>query len=172
VGQAVSFAGSGSDTDGSISSYSWSFPGGSPASSAIANAGNVTYSSAGTYTASLTVTDNGGATSTPATRTITVIADFGISATPSSLTVKKGSSGSYTATITALQGFTGTVTLSVNGLPKFATPNFTPASVVNSGNSVLSVTTNKNVTAGTYPLTITGTSGNRVHSVGVTLIIQ
>ncbi|HEX2220775.1 MAG TPA: PKD domain-containing protein, partial [Gemmatimonadales bacterium] len=75
VGQSVSFAGSGTDADGTIASYAWSFPGGNPSSSTSQNPGNVTYSTAGTYTVTLTVTDDKGASDpTPATRTITVIA--------------------------------------------------------------------------------------------------
>ena len=72
-GGSVSFSGSGTDPDGTISAYAWTFPGGSPASSSVASPGAVTYSTTGTYVASLTVTDNGGLTSaSPATRTITV----------------------------------------------------------------------------------------------------
>lgn len=40
--------------NGSVSSYSWSFPGGSPSSSSNANPGLVVYSSPGTYSVSLT----------------------------------------------------------------------------------------------------------------------
>jgi hypothetical protein len=73
AGQSVSFAGSGSDPDGTISAYSWTFPGGTPSTSTLATPGNVVYSSAGTYTATLTVTDNAGLTDpSPPTRTITV----------------------------------------------------------------------------------------------------
>jgi PKD repeat protein len=44
--------------------YAWSFPGGSPATSSAASPGPVTYASAGTYTATLTVTNAyGSATS-------------------------------------------------------------------------------------------------------------
>jgi hypothetical protein len=72
-GGTVNFSGSGTDPDGTISAYAWTFPGGSPSSSSVANPGVVTYATTGTYTASLTVTDNGGLTSaSPATRTITV----------------------------------------------------------------------------------------------------
>ena len=72
-GGSVSFSGSGSDPDGTISAYAWTFPGGTPSSSSVAVPGAVTYSTPGTYTASLTVTDNGGLTSvSPATRAITV----------------------------------------------------------------------------------------------------
>src|SRR5206468_13060862 len=80
-GGSVSFAGSGSDPDGSIASYAWTFAGGNPATGNQATPGNVTYSTPGTYPASLTVTDNAGAASIPAVRTITV-ADFSLSATP------------------------------------------------------------------------------------------
>ena len=40
--------------------YAWSFPGGSPATSSAASPGAVTYASAGTYTATLTVTNSYG----------------------------------------------------------------------------------------------------------------
>jgi galactose oxidase-like protein/PKD domain-containing protein len=76
-GQSVFFSGTGSDPDGSIAAYAWSFPGGVPASSDVATPGNVIYSVPGTYVASLTVIDNNGATSQPATRTITVSSGLG-----------------------------------------------------------------------------------------------
>ncbi len=73
AGQSVSFSGTGSDPDGTISAYSWVFPGGSPASSSLQNPGSVTFSTPGTYVASLTVTDNAGLNDpSPPTRTITV----------------------------------------------------------------------------------------------------
>lgn len=62
VGQSVSFNGSGSsDSDGSIISYAWDFGDGD---SSIGSVVSHTYSAAGAYTASLTVTDNDGATDT------------------------------------------------------------------------------------------------------------
>ncbi|NOZ47217.1 MAG: PKD domain-containing protein [Chlorobi bacterium] len=61
-GVAVSFSSTGSsDSDGTIVSYSWSF--GDGATSTSANPSH-TYSSAGVYNVSLTVTDDGGATGT------------------------------------------------------------------------------------------------------------
>ncbi len=56
---AVSFQGSGTDQDGTIVSYSWDF--GDGTSSTLQNPSH-TYSSAGSFTARLTVTDNDGAT--------------------------------------------------------------------------------------------------------------
>jgi PKD repeat protein len=66
---AVSFSSAGSvDSDGTVTSYSWTFGDGS--SSSAANPAH-TYTSEGTYVATLIVTDNGGLSSTAAV-TITV----------------------------------------------------------------------------------------------------
>ena len=42
-GGSVSFAGTGNDSDGTISAYSWTFPGGTPSSSSVASPGSVVY---------------------------------------------------------------------------------------------------------------------------------
>jgi PKD repeat protein len=169
-GGSVSFAGTGSDPDGTISAYAWTFPGGTPGSSAVANPGNVTYSTPGTYTATFTVTDNLGLTSPAATRTITV-SDFSLSATPASQTVLPGGSTSYTATVAPLNGFSGTVAFSVTGLPSGVTATFNPVSVTTSGSTAMSVSTSAATPSGSYPLTIQGTSGPRTRSVNVTLVV-
>ncbi|HRZ20003.1 MAG TPA: PKD domain-containing protein, partial [Methanofastidiosum sp.] len=75
VGLSVSFNGSGSsDSDGSIISYAWDFGDGD---SSIGSVVSHTYSTAGAYTASLTVTDNDGATDTD-----TVLVTISESSTP------------------------------------------------------------------------------------------
>jgi len=170
-GGSVSFAGTGTDSDGTISAYSWTFAGGSPGSSTQANAGAVTYATPGAYTASFRVTDNGGATSTTVTRTVTVT-DFSLSATPASRTIVPGGSTTYTATATAGTGFTGTVAFSVTGLPTGATASFNPSSVTPSGTTTVTVTTTGATPAGTYPLTIRGTSGPRTRTAAVTLVVN
>ena len=73
AGQTVTFAGSGTDPDGTVTAHRWSFPGGTPATSTSATPGAIKYSTAGTYDAMLVVTDNGGATDpSPPRRRITV----------------------------------------------------------------------------------------------------
>lgn len=67
TGQTVTLTGTGTDTDGTIASYDWTLPT-RPAGSAAVLSGTGTTRTftadvAGTYTASLTVTDNGGTTS-------------------------------------------------------------------------------------------------------------
>jgi len=74
-GASVNFQGAGTDPDGNTPlTYAWSFPGGSPATSSAQNPGAVSYTTAGTYTASLTVTDAKGLASVPATLSVTVAA--------------------------------------------------------------------------------------------------
>ena len=169
-GGSISFAGSGSDPDGNVASYAWSFGGGSPAASTEAAPGAVTYSTPGSYSASLTVTDDAGTASVLATRTITV-ADFSLSATPASHSVLPGAGTTYTATVGAIDGFTGNVSFDVLGLPSGASASFTPASVASAGSTTLGVSTSASTPAGTYTLTIRGTSGPITRSTTVTLVV-
>jgi len=72
VGGTISYSGTATDSDGTISSYAWSFDGGSPGSSSLEDPGVVIYANAGIYTTSFSATDDKGATCTLQTRTITV----------------------------------------------------------------------------------------------------
>ena len=64
------------------------------------------------------------------------------------------------------------MTLSVSGVPKRATARFTPSSIVNSGTSMLTVNTKKQVSRGSYTMTITGMNGGRTHSTTVAVVVQ
>jgi len=99
--------------------------------------------------------------------------DFTIAASPSSQTIIQGGSTSYTASVSPINGFTGTVNLSVNGLPSGAAGTFNPTSISGgSGSSTLSVTTASTTPTGTFTLTITGTSGSLSHATTVTLVVN
>jgi len=169
-GGTVTFSGTGSDPDGTIGAYAWTFPGGTPSTSAAANPGDVAYSTPGTYVASFVVTDNKGLVSQSVTRNVTV-ADFSLSATPASRTVSSGASASYTATLTPASGFTGIVAFTVTGLPSGAIGTFTPSSLTTSGTTTLDVTTTTATPSGTYPLTIRGASGAVTRTANVTLVV-
>jgi len=97
--------------------------------------------------------------------------DFSISATPATQSVTAGNSTSYTVTLSAIAGFTGSVSLSVGGLPSGASGSFSPASVSGSGTATLTVSTSSSTPAGSSPLTVTGTSGSLTHSASVTLTV-
>jgi hypothetical protein len=130
---------------------------------------------AGTYT--LTVTGTSGTLVHSTTVKLVVnpvggVPDFTISVSPTSLNVSRGSSGSYTVTIGAVNGFTGTVSLSVAGLGSRVTATFSPTSVTGSGTSTLAVTAARNASRGARTITITGVSGSLNHSTSATLNVQ
>src|SRR5205814_1144539 len=85
--------------------------------------GNSTMSvttSTSTPTGSYTLTITGTSTSPSLTHSTTVtlvVNSFSVSASPSSQTVTRGNSTNYTVTVTPINGFSGTVTLRVRGLP-------------------------------------------------------
>lgn len=125
---------------------------------------------AGTYP--LTITGTSGNLTHNVTVTL-AITDFTLSSSPASQTVfASGGSTSYTVTVAPLNGFTGNIALSVTGLPKGATSGFSPSQITGgSGSSTLSVAIPANTTPNNYTLTITGTSGNLIHTATVTLIV-
>jgi len=95
--------------------------------------------------------------------------DFTLSATPSSRSVTQGAGTTYTVTVTPSGGFNGAVTLSASGLPAAATATFSPNPT--SGASTMTVTTASTTPTGSYPLTITGTSGSLSRTTTVTLVV-
>ncbi|MDQ3668516.1 MAG: PQQ-dependent sugar dehydrogenase [Acidobacteriota bacterium] len=103
-----------------------------------------------------------------------VSSDFTITAQPSSQTVIPGGSASYTVTVTPTNGFTGTVDLSVNGLPSDTSASFDPPSVIitdaSPQSSTMTVTTSASTPTGTQTLIITGTSGSLVRTTSVTFV--
>src|SRR5262249_26273713 len=89
-----------------------------------------------------------------------------------SQTVLSGGSATYTAGVSAQNGFNSSVSLATSGLPTGASGIFNPGSVTGSGSSTLTVSTSCGLAAGSYPFTITGTSGILSHSAGATLVVN
>ena len=126
-------------------SYSWVFPGGNPCHWFSRQPGAVTYSTVGTYVASLTVTDLHSSTDpSPPTRTITVNGPPSITS-PNITTFTVGTAGSFTVTTTG----SPTPTVSESGsLPNAVT-------FKDNGNGTATIAgTPATGTAGTYPITI------------------
>ena len=101
--------------------------------------------------------------------------DFSVSVSPSSRTVTRGSSTQYSVTISPLNGFTGSVSLSVSGLPSRSSASLSPNPVsvsTTSGTSTLTVTTSRKTPTGTRTLTISAGSGSLHHSANVSLTVQ
>jgi hypothetical protein len=95
--------------------------------------------------------------------------NYTLSASPSSLSVTQGTSGSSTITVTPSGGFTGSVSLSTSALPSGVTASF--GTNPTTGSSVLTFTASSTATTGTSSITITGTSGTLSHTTSISLTI-
>ena len=127
---------------------------------------------AGSYPLTVTGTSGSLVHSAQVTLVVNPPADFGLAVTPSSRTVWRGGSTSWTANVTSTSGFAGTVSLSVTGLPSGATASFSPGTVAAPGSSMLTVRTTAKAPRGTYTLTVSGTSGSKAHQATTTLTIR
>ena len=154
----------------SPSQASWKF-----APSSVTRAGNSTLTvtttsslTQGTYP--MTITGTSGATSHTVQVSLTV-GDFGLSVSPSSLSLNRGRSGSYTVSISAGGGFIGNVSLSVTGLPSGATASFSPNPMAAPGSGTLTVRTTLSTNRGTFTLKLTGKSGATSRQASATLSV-
>jgi hypothetical protein len=135
----------------------------------------------GARSGSLTITDNALAGSPQTVSLSGTGIDFSLSASPSSVTVSAGQTAHYTVTVIPLGGsFGSAVSLSCSGLPTLSACSFNPAAPTPGASSVTSTlnltTTSRHNHAGTpaghYTITITGTSGGRVQTVTVQLVVN
>jgi hypothetical protein len=166
TGGTQQFSATGFDQNGNLMSpqpsFTWSVSGGG----SIDGSGLF---SASTVGANFTVSATSGGISGSASVTVTASpADFSISASPSSRSVRQGGAASYTVTISPIGAFNGSVAFSVNGVPAGSTATFTPNSASSTATLTVQTTTRAK---GTFTLTITGASGSMQHTAKVTLTV-
>ena len=117
---------------------------------------------------------------------------FSLAVTPAAGTVVQGQAIPYTATLTALNGFSSPVTLSVSGLPTGATAAFSPAAVTSTANGAVGTVTVTTTAAssgtpgslkgtiqsvgstptGAFAITVTATGAGIIHQAAATLTVM
>jgi hypothetical protein len=129
----------------------------------------------GPESATMSINDN----STGGAQTVTLTGsgpNFSIAASPNTISLAPGGSGTSTITLTPQAKFAQTVALTCTGAPAGATCTLNPASVKLPGGapikSTLTVKTTASAPAGTYTLTVTGTYANLANSTTITLTVQ
>ena len=132
------------------------------ASTAVAGTYSVTVkgtsgSTVETTTASLTVTSSGGTSG------------FSISASPTSLTIARNSSGTSKITTAVTGGFSSAIALSASGQGSGLTVTFSPTSITGAGTSTMTVKVSSSASTGNHTITITGKSGSTTHTTTVTV---
>jgi subtilase family serine protease len=134
-----------------------------------------------TGTATVTITGTSGSLVATTTIALTVnpaagSPNFTIGASPTSLSVNRGSSGKSTITITSQNSFSSATTLGATGLPSGVTAAFSKNPVTPAANgsatSTLTLTASSRATTGTATVTVTGTSGSLSHSTTIKLTVN
>ena len=110
---------------------------------------------------------------TPVTLNVTAATpfDFAITATPSSLTVQQGASGTSTIGTAVLSGTAQTVSFSSTGQPSGTSVSFNPTSVTAGGSSTMTVNVGAGSATGSYTIVVTGTAPGAAHSANVSLSV-
>jgi kumamolisin len=96
---------------------------------------------------------------------------FGLTASPTAVSVVQGSSGTSTITSTVLNAFSSAISLSATGQPAGVTVTFSPTSITGAGTSTITFAVGASVAPGTYRITVTGTSGSIKEAVALTLTV-
>ena len=101
--------------------------------------------------------------------------DFSIGSSPSAIVNAIGSSSTTSILLSSLNGFAGTITLSVTVPFGYITvtggQNPVSLSAGGSATSALQIITSSATLLGTYNITVTGTSGSHVHTTIITLTV-
>jgi len=166
--QQKQFTATGYDQYGSLLSpqpvFTWSVGGGG------------TITSSGLFTAGATVggpfsvtASSGGVNGTASVTVASLPADFSLSVSPTSQSVRRGNTATFSVTIVPTNGFSGSVTLSLTGQPSGSTVTFTPNPA--SSTSTLTVKTLSTSTRKTYTLTIKGVNGSLNHTASASLTV-
>jgi hypothetical protein len=126
-------------------------------------------------TSTITVSGTSGALVHTATFTLKIAAapaDFTLAINPTSLTLTSGALGQGTAvTATVVNGFSGTVSVTVSGLPTGVTVAPTTLTLTPGTPQTVTFTAAANAAAGMSSVSVTGVSGALTHTATLTLTV-
>ncbi|HZP29736.1 MAG TPA: hypothetical protein VFC99_12340 [Acidimicrobiia bacterium] len=128
----------------------------------------------GTYPLTVTGTGTSATHTTDVTLTVTAVGatnDFSVTASPATISVGQGSTGSSTIGTAVTSGSPETISLSVSGVPSGTSTSFSPASVTTGQSATLTLAVSAATAPGSYPLTVTATSASATHTAAVTLTV-
>jgi hypothetical protein len=92
--------------------------------------------------------------------TSSTVPNFSLAISPDLQTILPGASATYPVTLTPLNGYTGTDTLSITNLPTGATASFSQGAISGgSGTSTLTITTSSAIQPANYVMAVTASDG-------------
>ncbi|HEY5806597.1 MAG TPA: cellulase family glycosylhydrolase, partial [Povalibacter sp.] len=132
-------------------------------------------SSATLGTSTVTVTGTSGSLVRTTQLVLTVnsggTGDFGVSVSPSSLSVIRGASGTASIAFARVNGFTSSIACSASGLPSGVTASFSPSSTT--GNSItLTLAASSTATLGSATVGVSCTGGSLTRATNIALTVN
>ena len=124
----------------------------------------------GTFTVTVAGTSGSLKNATTLSLTVNPQGNYTLSASPKSLTIKQGASGTSAITVTAQNGFNSNVSLAASGLPSGVTASFNPNSTTSK--STLTLKASATAATGTVTVTITGTCGSLSSTTTISLTVN
>jgi len=97
--------------------------------------------------------------------------DFTLNASVAACNLVPGSSATTVLRLVPMNGFGGSASLSISGLPNGVTASFSASTLAAGSTCLLSFSAANTAVAGTNTATVTAVSGGLVHSLGVTLVV-
>jgi hypothetical protein len=126
-------------------------------------------------TSTVTITGTSGSLTHTATVSLTVNAplqpDFSISVSPASQSVTPGANATYTASVAALNGFSGTVSITASSSLAIA-PSSCTLSAPPTGSCTFTVSTSSSTPTGTSTLSFAAISGSLSHTATASLTVS
>ena len=126
----------------------------------------------GTYPFAVTAGGGNLTRSAAGVLSVTAAPNFTLTASPTSRTVQRSRTVGYALSVASTGGFTGPVTLSRSPLPAGATSSWSVNPIQTKGSSTLTVKAGSRTPRGTFRITVTGSSGGKVHTVVLTLVVK
>jgi hypothetical protein len=167
--QTVSMSISGLPTGAAGSFNPVSIPAGSNSSLRINTTSGVVI---GRHTFTVTGVQGSISRTTTAVLNINEPSDFSIAVNPTQRIVSQGNETTFRVSLSAISGFTGSVALSLMGMPSNTTFSFSPTSLTPGQTSTLTINTTSQTPTGDHQLTIKGINGGRSRTVEATLTVN
>lgn len=98
--------------------------------------------------------------------------DFSITVSPNSVSVSPGGQAQVQVTVAAQNGFTGSVSVNISGLPSGATSVPSSPFVMSAGNQNITISVPASSTQGSFTIALAGSSGNLTHTASLGLQVQ
>lgn len=100
-----------------------------------------------------------------------LLSQFTLSTSPSAQSVVQGVSTTFTTSVTAVGGYSGSVSLSASGLPAGTTASFNPPSITGSGSSIATIATSATTPPGTTNVLISANGSGETKTANFALTV-